>query len=162
VRADAPTLRAIFGLAAKHDKPLNVHAQWDRDTAREIEALADSQPAGKLIVSHCGSLASAADIRGAFERHPNLLCDLSFRSPPQLNAKNVAARAVFDGSGVRGAWKQLIEDYPERFMVGLDDQHNWDAYDLTAQHIRVLLSELSPSTAEKVAYKNAQLLFRLQ
>ena len=41
IRANAPTLRAMFDLAAKYKRPLNVHAEWAGDTARELAALAD-------------------------------------------------------------------------------------------------------------------------
>ncbi|MDO8279971.1 MAG: hypothetical protein Q7T63_17845, partial [Burkholderiaceae bacterium] len=88
-------------------------------------------------------------------------CDLSYRSPPQLRQR-MMGRAIFDRSGVRSDWKQLIEDYPDRFMVGLDDQDSWSDYDETVRNIRAMLAELSPATAEKLAYRNAQSLFGLE
>ena len=41
-------------------------------------------------------------------------------------------------------------------MVGIDDVHTWSQYEAVASSIRFgLLANLSPATAEKVAYKNA-------
>lgn len=161
VNADAPTLKAMFALAGKYGKPMNIHAQWDTDTAQQVAALAASSPAAKLIVSHCGSTGSAADMRPVLAHNANVSCDLSFRSPPQVGAK-LAGRAAFDRTGVRGDWKALIEEFPDRFMVGLDDQHDWANYQETVKNIRAMLAELSPATAEKVAYKNAQAMFGLE
>lgn len=162
IHADAPTLKAMLDLAAKYKRPLNVHAQWDADTAQQLGTLADYNPQGLLILSHCGVTASASDIRTFFEKHPNALCDLSFRSPPQVRAR-MSGRTAFTATSLLPEWKQLIEDYPERFMVGVDDVYNWPDYDSVASNIRSgLLAHLSPATAEKVAHTNAERLFGLE
>jgi predicted TIM-barrel fold metal-dependent hydrolase len=162
VKADAPTLRAMFDLAARYRRPLNVHAQWDSDTVRELAALAESNRAGKLILAHCGSFASAAQIRRFFEQHENVACDLSYRSPPQLK-RDTLARQIFDSRRLAGDWKRLIEDYPERFVVGIDDVHSWEHYEETVHAIRYgLLANLAPEVAEKAAYRNAQAWFGLE
>lgn len=162
VRADAPTLKAMLDLASKYKRALNVHAEWSGDTTRELAALAASNREARLVLSHCGVIASASDIREAFEKNSNILCDLSFRSPPQLKSKNMH-RMVFDDGHLRDDWKKLIEDYPDRFMVGIDDVHSWDDYESTARNIRSgLLANLTPDTAAKVAWKNAEALFGLK
>lgn len=161
VRADADTLKALLNLAAKYKRPLNMHAQWDNDTAREFQRLAESNRSAWLILSHCGSTASASDMRELLQKHPNVGCDLSFRSPPQVAAR-VAGRVAFD-TGLRSDWKKLIEDFPDRFVVGVDDVHNWPDYEATVNHIRFgLLANLRPDVAEKVAYKNAVAWFGLE
>lgn len=161
-RADSPMLKAIFDLAAKYGRPLNIHAQWDPDTAGEVERLAASNRGGRLIVSHCGSFADAAAIRGLFERNANVACDLSARSKPPMHGR-AASNAVFDDRGIRGEWKALIEDYADRFVVGVDIPQSWDEYERIVRAIRRgLLSNLSPQAAEKLAFGNAQAWFGLQ
>lgn len=161
-RADSPMLRAIFGLATRYGRPLNIHAQWDPDTAREVEQLAASNRAGRLMISHCGSFADAAEIRALFERNANVVCDLSARSVPPMHDRD-AAHAVFDERGIRGQWKALIEDYPDRFVVGSDIPQDWDEYERIVRVIRSgLLANLSPATAERVAFGNAQAWFGLR
>ena len=161
-RADSPALKAIFALAGRYKRPLNIHAQWDPDTAREVEQLAASDRGAQLILAHCGSTADAAAIRGVFERNANVACDLSARSAPPLQGR--ADRfAVFDERGIRGGWRQLIEDYPDRFAVGLDIPQSWEEYDAIVRAIRLgLLAHLSPATAERIAYRNAQAWFGLE
>ena len=61
------------------------------------------------------------------------------------------------------SWKKLIEDYPDRFVVGLDTVQNWEEYESVLRAIRFgLLANLSPETAKKVAHKNAQAWFGLR
>jgi len=157
MKANAPTLKALLDLAGKYKRPLNMHAQWDRDTAQEFQELAASNRDARLILAHCG-LASPSDVRDLLRQNANVVCDLSHRSPPQLKGKAVG-QAVFD-SRLPGTWKTLIEEFPDRFIVGLDGQENWGEYEATATNIRFgLLANLSPAAAEMVAYKNAETWF---
>ncbi len=158
--ADSATLRAMFALAAKYSRPLNIHAQWDPDTAHEIARLAASSPAGRLVLAHCGSSTAAADVRRMFEEHANVACDLSARGSPPLPAMKFS---IFSERGLLSDWQKLIEDYPDRFVVGIDTVHDWQEYDRVVRAIRYgLLANLSPAAAEKVAYRNAQSWFGLQ
>ena len=97
-----------------------------------------------------------------FEKHTNVSCDLSVRGIPPLQGRN-AIHAAFEDRNIRGNWKQLIEDYPERFIVGVDNVYSWEEYEKVIRAIRFgLLANLSLSTGEKVAYKNAQAWFGLE
>jgi Tat protein secretion system quality control protein TatD with DNase activity len=161
VRADSPTLKALLDLAGRYKRPLNLHAQWDPDTAQEVEQLAASNRAAQVMLAHCGSTADAVAIRRLFERNANVVCDLSARGVPPLQGRGDSF-AVYDERGIRGGWKQLIEDYPDRFAVGLDILQTWEEYEATVRAIRLgLLANLSPATAERVAYRNAQSWFGL-
>lgn len=161
-RADSPAVKALFNLAGKYKRPLNIHAQWDSDTAQEVERLAESNRSAWLILAHCGSFATPSQIRGVFERHANVSCDLSARGIPPLQGRN-ASHAAFDDRSIIGGWKKMIEDYPDRFVVGSDIPKSWEEYENIVRAIRFgLLANLSPATAEKVAYKNAQAWFGLE
>jgi Tat protein secretion system quality control protein TatD with DNase activity len=161
-KADSPTLKALLELAGRYNRPLNIHAQWDSDTAQEVERLAASNRRARLILSHCGCFAAASDIRGVFERNANVSCDLSTRGTPTIRARS-AYQAVYNESSILGGWKKLIEDFPDRFVVGVDVSHSWQEYETILRAIRFgLLANLSPETAEKVAYRNAQSWFGLE
>jgi len=162
IKGDAPTLKAMLDLAAKYKRPLNIHAEWDSDTAREVVKLAESNRDARLILSHCGVKATASDIREVMEKNPNVMCDMSFRSPPQLKGISIA-RTAFDSGRLSGDWKKLIEDFPDRFIVGIDDVQSWAEYESVVNSIRTgLLANLAPEVAEKVAYRNAQALLGLE
>jgi predicted TIM-barrel fold metal-dependent hydrolase len=64
------------------------------------------------------------------------------------------------------AWKALIEKMPDRFLMGVDV---WAprlfepaTLDRLFKWTRRVLGELRPDVAERVAYKNAAALFRLE
>jgi predicted TIM-barrel fold metal-dependent hydrolase len=57
--------------------------------------------------------------------------------------------------------KELFEQFPDRFMVGMDVYFN-EAYKFFPERVyrfRQLISGLSPATARKLAYENAERLF---
>jgi predicted TIM-barrel fold metal-dependent hydrolase len=157
--ADSATLKAVFALAGKYGRPLNVHAQWDPDTVEQLGRPAASAPDARLVVSHCGSDATAADMRRMFEQHPNVSCDLSARGSPIVQGRT----KIFDERQLDRDWKKLIEDYPDRFVVGIDTVHDWQTYEGVVRAIRLgLLANLSPETAQKLASANAEAWFGLR
>ncbi len=68
---------------------------------------------------------------------------------------------ILDESGIELAWQKLIEDFPDRFMIGTD-AYCCD-YAATIAIIRTgLLSRLTPATLQKVAHENAQRMMKLK
>ena len=161
-KADSPIVKALFALAGKYKRLLNIHAQWDSDTVQEVERLAESNRNARLVIAHAGSFAIPAQIHAVFQRQTNVSCDLSVRSIPPLQDRHLIHTA-FDDRTIRENWKKLIEAYPDRFVVGVDNVYSWEEYEKVIRAIRFgLLANLSPATAEKVAYRNAQAWFGLE
>ena len=167
---DAPLFVELYRLAIKHRRPLPLHMQWHPDSVNRLGQLLQSDRQGTVLLAHCGKDTEAIQIREFFQIHPNVLCDLSYRSLPQTTREGSRdpARTIYWGDGMfrtagaKPEWIQLIEDFPDRFMVGIDDVHSWGTYDDVIESIRTgLLPQLKPETAEKVAYKNAVRVFRL-
>lgn len=75
----------------------------------------------------------------------------------------MSVRIIYSKSGIKEDWRRLIEDYPDRFFVGIDDVYSWSEYDEVHATIREgLIANLTPDTAEKVAYRNAVRFFKLK
>lgn len=170
VATDSPVFVELYKLSIKYKLPLPMHMQWHPQSVEQLGKLLASDTRGVVLLSHCGKDTNAIDVRSFFEKHPNVLCDLGFRSPPQGAAESGRdpARTIFWGErlfskpGIKPEWQQLIEDYPDRFMVAIDDVHRWSTYDEVVAAIRGgVLAQLTPGTAEKVAYKNALRVFGL-
>lgn len=168
---DAPLFRELYKLSIKHKIPLPMHMQWHPESVEQLGRLLESNREGLVLLSHCGKDSEAEQIRLFFEKHPNVVCDLGFRSPPQGASEGARdpARTIYWGDslfrkpGIKPEWAKLIEDYPDRFMVAVDDVHRWSVYDEVIKVIRTgLLAQLRPDTAEKVAYLNAVRIFRLK
>lgn len=88
-------------------------------------------------------------MRRFLEQYPNTACDLSARGWPLQKNRY----AVYDERTLERDWQQLIEDHPDRFVVGVDLAGNPQDYETSVQAIRNgLLANLTPATAEQVAH----------
>lgn len=166
---DAPFFRELFAMAIRHNIPLPMHMEWQSRSVEQLGSLLVAYPQGNVLLSHCGSITSADQIREFFTKHSNIYCDLGFRGMPQLTDDRARdqGRIVYWSDGMYGKaniqkdWLKLVEDFPDRFMLAIDDVHSWEQYDAVAQSLRAgVLSKLTPATAEKLAYQNALKLFR--
>ena len=170
VDTDGPYFRALMAIGIKEGRPVPMHMQFHPESVAQLSKLLNDHPDGKVLLSHCGKDTRAAQVREMLDKHPNLYCDLSYRGAPL--ATNESRRdpnrlifwgpGIFTGAGINSDWRQLIEDHSDRFMVGIDDVPTWEIYDDTVAAIRQgVLAQLSPATAEKVAWRNAARLYRL-
>jgi predicted TIM-barrel fold metal-dependent hydrolase len=160
IATDAPTMRMMYQLAAKYGGFVAMHMEADPDSLHQLDVLASIEPRATVILSHCGVWADAATIRALMDRHPNIHCDLSWRSPPATRGPQVSVRTIFDESEVKQAWLELIEAKPDRFMIGTD-AYCCDYSEAIGSFRKGLLPRLSPATLRKVAYENAQRLMKL-
>ncbi len=156
---DGPTFKAMFDLAQKYKAPIDMHIEWDSDTVKQLERMLASYPSVSVKLAHCGKTTSPDDIRLIMGKHANVYCDLSAR-PGQHRAYN-SSGIIFTSDGFQHKdWRQVIEDFSDRFTVGIDDVTSWIEYERVVEMIRKgLLANLSSETAEKVAYKNADRLY---
>ncbi len=157
--ADSPTMKAIFDLAQKYKAPVDMHLEWESDTIEQLERMLALYPSVSVKLAHCGKTSSADDIRAIMGKYANVFCDLSSR--PGVFRYHDIKVVIFNENGFQqDGWRKLIEDYSDRFTVGTDDVDSWDKYEMIVNMIRKgLLANLSPATAEKVAYKNADRLY---
>jgi hypothetical protein len=78
--------------------------------------------------------------------------------------KNLAVLAhvdTCDGGKLCPEWRQLLLEYPDRFLVGSDTWVNqrWQAYDDLMKGYRTWLGDLPPDVARRIAWDNAASLF---
>lgn len=162
VPADSSLMKKLMDLSARYKAPLSVHMQFDSDSVQQLHGLLQVKPDGILVLAHCGKDTVAEQVRPFLQKYDNVHCDLSFRSTPQEKGR-FPERIIFTRTSLDPAWRALIEEFPDRFMVGVDDVHSWGEYDQVVDSIRLgLLARLSPQTAEKVAFRNGERLFRLK
>ena len=157
-------------LAALYDVPVPMHMEWHPESVAQLEALLTEFAQVRVVLSHCGSITSAKDVRPLLMRHTIVFCDLGFRGMPQLAHDRLRdqGRIIYwpqktlTPADLYPDWRQLIEDLPDRFMIAIDDVRSWEQYDeIVAANRNGVLAKLRPETAEKVAYKNAVRVFNL-
>ena len=144
--ADEPLLREVAAMAKQRNIPIHVHSGAD-----PVKLLYRLEPALTVIWAHAGMTEPAAVVEDMMVKYPTLYADTSYR-------ENDIRKA--DGH-IAADWRQVIERFPERFMVGTDTWVNsqWDDYVELVTLNREWLYWFPRPIAELIAYKNAERLF---
>lgn len=171
IAADEPLMIAIAGLGAKYRVPVLFHAEAEPEVAGQVHRLFRAAPQARFIWAHNCGRGSATQVRGFLETYPNLVCDLGrMHNGPRTHGgygtywprKTPWVHLVMDESGrVLPEMKALFEAFPDRFLIGADNAHTpvkkWYGYHMAI--FRVLLAQLSPPAARRIAFGNADALF---
>ncbi|MBT9503168.1 MAG: amidohydrolase family protein [Burkholderiaceae bacterium] len=145
--ADGSTAVALMKLAQQRDLVVLAHVD---DVA--IAKLLAHAPQTRLVWAHTGiSGVPEARVRELLRRYPKLMGELSYR--PGLT----------DNGRLSAAWRALMMEFPERFLVGSDTWVNqrWAYYEGLMQEARVWLGELPPAVAQSIAWSNGARLYGL-
>jgi hypothetical protein len=165
IKTDNPVIRKFYGIANEFGGFVQLHTQHNAEFTEDILRLSEDFPNTTTILSHCLPLAQPEDLANLFKQRKNIMCEMSATGELQnrLARVNRPGRA-FNANGVRPKWKALIEEFPDRFMLGSDTCCGWDAYYTEAiTEIRTnLLPYLRPDVIEPIAYKNALRVFKLE
>jgi predicted TIM-barrel fold metal-dependent hydrolase len=156
-RADHEGLDAVYALGAELDLPVSVHSNigsvWRREPVykHEVDNMCKRHPKTRFIWCHAG-ISRRIDIpdltdhlRDLLRRHENLWMDLSWVVFEDYIAPNGEAAPE---------WVKLIEEFPDRFMVGSDKVARFSNLHEQIMKYYVLLDALKPETARKVAKDN--------
>lgn len=144
--ARSATVRDAVALAVERDIHLHVHAD-----APVIRTLLKINPKVRILWAHAGMVTPPDQIRAVMQAHPNVSAELSYREDQILG----------DGT-IDPHWKRLFLDFPDRFVVGSDTwaPGRWPIYAAIIDDHRAYLKQLPRGLAEKIAYRNAERMFR--
>ncbi len=155
-----PVTEKMMEISDRYHGFVQVHTTAHNDNLSQLENdiiyLSQKYKNSSLILSHClpgESRDSIQVLESVFSKTQNVFCEISGNNGPVLNGVG----RMYKKGGIRGNWKNFIEKYSDRVMVGSDPccgQRN--KFPALIQSIREdFLPYLSPSTREKVAYQNA-------
>jgi predicted TIM-barrel fold metal-dependent hydrolase len=157
-RADHIALDPVYELAAQYDLPVFVHSDitsvWETDTPiylPEIKAALHKHPNTRINWCHAGISRRLVvptiieDVHKLLSKYPHLYVDLSWVLYDEY--------LVVNGQAVP-EWIQLIEAFPDRFMIGSDAVGHMSSYVSTITRYYVILDALKPDVAQKVAQTN--------
>lgn len=156
-RADMRSFDRLVTLAEQNDLPILIHSNigsaWlEQPTYQsEIEYLVRNHPRARIIWAHAGISRRIVIpnhteiIAGMLRQYPNLKVDISWVIFDQEIAPN---------NVLNPAWPALIEQFPDRFIIGSDVVGVFTQYQATIQRYYLLLDALRPETARKVAREN--------
>ena len=142
--ADTPWVRKIVALAVKHR--LWLHAHCDEVA---LEHLLAHDPGVRIVWAHTGFGTPPARIAAWFDKHPNLVGELSYRYD------------VTQDGRLAPEWRELFLRFPGRFLIGSDTWTNarWERYGEIMAYYRSWLAQLPPDTAAAIAHRNGERLF---
>jgi hypothetical protein len=133
-------------VALAKERNLVLHAHSDIDA---IERLFKRWPDARILWAHSG-FDRPEKIAEVLRRHPKLWSDLAFRGDQASNGK------------VDPAWRQVFQEFPDRFVVGTDTftPERWHYIAGHAAYSRAWLADLPLPLAERIAWRNAETLFK--
>lgn len=153
-----PAVLDVVRLGALRGVPLVIHYELTAPAAAALERMLAVQRDAVIVLAHAGE-GKPADVEKLLARNANLMVDLSgmhFQRSPSLASET---------GPLDVRWKALIEKMPERFLMGLDV---WAPrlfepamLDRLMKWTRRVLGQLKPDVAERVAWKNAAALYRI-
>jgi predicted TIM-barrel fold metal-dependent hydrolase len=182
--ADHPLLLLLADIAAAHSLPIDLHLDIvprdmplpDRPVFNasnpatlkadlpQFERLLDHNRTTKIIWAHAGTDPLGTRTPGLerrlLERHPNLYMSLRVGrgGPPPVLALDDALR-------LKPEWAALLRDFPDRFVLGSDSffgaQDRRGPADEALDNFWRLLCDLPEDVADRIAYANAESIFRL-
>lgn len=156
-RADHPALMRVYQLAAKHGLPVLIHhnisSAWLRDPIylKELEHAVRENPQTTFIWAHAGISRRVdvptllTDLQRVLLSYPNLFIDISWIVYSDHIAKDTESM---------GKWVTLIEQFPDRVIIGSDKVGRWATYPKEITKYYPLLDLLKPATADSVAKGN--------
>jgi hypothetical protein len=140
--ADLPVMRRLVELA--RERQIFLHAHSDADA---VERIFRQDKDARVLWAHSG-FTDPDSVRAMLARHKRLWADLAWRNDYAPYGR------------LEPAWRQLILDFPDRFMVGTDtpSPERWYYVVEHAQFSRQWISELPAEVADNVAFRNAERL----
>lgn len=157
ISLESPVVQRMYEIANAHNGFIQIHYDKNYRTVNEIIAMARRYPKSLTIVAHCMPKGSPDDMRKIFDAVPNVVCEIS-------GATHIhGIPRIVTPSGINSGWLQMIENYPDRVMMGTDPCCGLiGRYSEIVQVMRRhALAAMKPETLEKVAYKNALRIFNL-
>lgn len=171
--ADSYLMRTFAQLSARYKAPMVVHAEAEPAVTDAMIRLLEAHTDAILVWAHNCGRSSARNIAALLSRFPNLHADLGGMVYSGAGVEHYGVyfprrtpwmHLVVDETGeLLPEMKALFEAHPDRFLIGTDVAHA-RVYQHYVNHLprwRFMFRQLSPGTARKIAYGNADRLFGL-
>lgn len=164
ISADSSVVRRIVQLAGQYNVPINIHCPADKWP--EMDRLLRAYPQTVVIWAHAGLYLSPSVIGEFLRDFPNLYFDLALtHATGTIRIRGLGHSFILLGEVIDDGWRQLLESYPDRFLVGFDFGQRGITKSMAkevGEYFRTMLTQLTSTTARKIAYENAARLYKFQ
>ena len=164
--------RVVFALGEAIEKgwPFVVHIEFQSLGRRQrqrfmaaMEEMLKAHPDHPFALNHMGQL-DASEVRRLIETHKNIHFLTAHTNPFIIRHSNQPWVNIFDGKTLAPVWKELISQYPDRFIFALDNvwERHWREFYLDQmEYWRKAMADLPPNVAHAVAHGNAERLWKI-
>lgn len=169
---DSASFQGVFGVAEETGLPFLLHHEAEDALMPELETMLQRYPGARVVWCHVGRnrdpstwhwAATAQGVEKLILRYPQLHFDIlqagsgSIFPPTGVSESVLYYQRNGSYSALRPQWRDLFNQYPERFLIGSDiNTFRWNNYTTVIQRLREsILNSLTSTAAAKVAYQNA-------
>jgi len=169
---DSKAMEVVFELSNATGIPFLLHHEAEDELLPELERMLTKYPEAKVIWCHVGrnrnpdtwkKFKKADAVRDFLTKYPNLYFDFLASKPGSKYHGTGYIEGImydissWDASSLKPEWKKVIEEFPNRFVLGSDiNTGRFDNYDRVMDTYRnVILKGVRKDVAEKIAFKNA-------
>jgi len=168
---DSEAFKTVFEISSETGIPFLLHHEAEDNLLPELERMLAKYPKAKVIWCHVGrnrnpvtwkQFTKAEGVRALIKKYPNLYFDFVQSKPgSKYHGTGYVDGIMYEisnwGTALDPEWKKLFEEFPDRFVIGSDiNTGRFDNYDRVMDTFRtIVLKDLSKTTAEKIAFKNA-------
>ncbi len=179
VQPDDRRVEAALNACIQNNWPLIVHIEFGsigdkyQSFMDKFEEMLSKNPDQPFVLTHIGQL-NADEVTRLIEKHSNIYFITSHANPIYLSG-NDGFNAKFpwvnmfnnsgDGYELKEEWKNLLVQYPEKFILGIDivTASQWSDFYLDQIKLwKQEISKLPEDTAHKFAHKNAEKLWSIE
>jgi predicted TIM-barrel fold metal-dependent hydrolase len=159
--------RQLLELARRYEVPMLVHV--DAGNEQKFSEICLGNPGVEFIFAHAGGNLYPRHIRRVIERCNNVLIEFSARDPWRYGGLTGDDNLLLPG------WRELVLEYPQRFVVGTDpvwkvtrtqtwDQadEGWDYFEQLLAYHRTWIADLPPAVQRQLSFENARRLFGMR
>jgi len=187
VSPDHPLFLLLADIAARHDVVIDLHMEplmetipFPRNAVKgapsshnprtvqenivAFERLLSHNRKARIVLAHIGwehtGHGTVALMRRLLEEHSNLF--MSLKAHPHSTKET----GLMAEGRVRPEWLNLIVDYPDRFVLGADQFYagvgRKNRFPWSAEVSRAIVDQLAADLSRKVAFENAERIYRLK
>jgi hypothetical protein len=169
ISPDTPWMHKLFKLSSESRITFQIHHEPEDNLLEPLERMLAQYPDARIIWCHMGqirypekeSVYSPAYVDKLLSKYQNLYFDLAVGRPgSEYPGSGFEHNTLQKSDGtLEEKWKAVIEKHPARFTAATDiAPGRWLNFPDKIEQARDILSDLSPPTAGRVAYKNAWFL----
>ena len=165
-RLDSKIFNDVLSTAAEFDVPVLIHT--NASSHRYMQRICTRHERTRFIWAHAGGL-DANEVGKLLKACSNVWVEFSARDP----FKSIGEQVADESGTLRHSWLELIQQYPDRFMLGsdpiwpiteIDSWHSadtgWDTINALYAYHNSWLNRLDSNLAEKIRFKNAKELLK--